>query len=223
MEWKLLPLWSPHLNHRDRKVVKCKSLAHHRLSGMGITCMGDVLTQDAGEFIPWSDQLPGGGDRRGERAYLALLSNLPTVHDIDNDPRLHRIFFAETGDTVDSLVWQFDVPPEAILANWRGICEKFSPKKTFRLWNGNLLAHQDREPNPASMAHRILIRFQSGSENKCSWFGPWCPETVFMEQYGWLDDSPLLNTSTAQLRKMQSTRRLGRHSALPSGNCILTV
>lgn len=88
IEWRLLPLWCPHVNHRDSKLVKCKSLAQHRLRGMGIMYMGDILTQ-AGEFIPWSDLLPGGGDWRGERAYLALISNLHRVLVINDGPGLH--------------------------------------------------------------------------------------------------------------------------------------
>lgn len=111
------------------------------------------------------------------------------------------------------------------MVNWLGICENFSPKKTYRLRNGNIFAARDRVPDPTLLAQRVLLRFQSGKANSCSWFGPWSPGTFFMEQYGWVDGSPLLHTSTAQLRKMQATRRLGRHAALVKWelhlNCLI--
>lgn len=45
-------------------------------------------------------------------------------------------------------------------------------------------------------------------------YGLWTSETAFLEQYLWQDESSLLHTSTAQLRNMQASHQLVRHSAL---------
>lgn len=80
-------------------------------------------------------------------------------------------------------------------------------------------------PDPDSLVQRVLFCSQPGKENRYSWFGLWSPETAFIEQYGWADDSPLLDSSTAQLRKMMASRRLVRHSALSKWevrlNCLV--
>lgn len=45
LEWRLLPLWIPHLNHRDPKLVKCTTKAQHMIQAKGLNHMGDILTQ----------------------------------------------------------------------------------------------------------------------------------------------------------------------------------
>lgn len=63
---------------------------------MGLTCMGGVLSPD-GEVLPWMALHPGGSDRMGEKAYLALLSNLLIVPTIVTAPVPHQIYFEEVG------------------------------------------------------------------------------------------------------------------------------
>lgn len=71
LEWRLLPLWRPHLNHRNPKLVRCTSKAQHRIREMGLVHMGDILTQDE-MFRTWADLHPGGGEIGWEKGRTFL-------------------------------------------------------------------------------------------------------------------------------------------------------
>lgn len=69
-------------------------------------------------------------------------------------------------------------------------------------------------PSPLSRPHRVLLRLPWGKgENGCS-FGPWTSARAFLVQYAWKDGTPILHTSTAQLRNLQTQERFVPHLAL---------
>lgn len=96
----------------------------------------------------------------------------------------------------------------------RQIMELFRRVRTFRLKGGVLSKSRDVVPALYASAHRVLLRLRAGNVSKASWFERWSPDSALLEQYRWSDKSSLINTSTAQLRKMQESQRHVRHSAL---------
>lgn len=97
-EWKLLPLWLPHLNHTNQALVKCTTRAQHWLRSHGITTMGDVVSP-TGQFLNWADIHPGPSNASREGAFHILLHNLQVIPTLDTTPNLHPIFF----EAVDAL------------------------------------------------------------------------------------------------------------------------
>lgn len=61
---------------------------------MGINSIGDVLAHHE-TFKPWIGVHPGGGDRLGEWAYQALISNLHGFPIINSTAGLHSVFLEE--------------------------------------------------------------------------------------------------------------------------------
>lgn len=118
------------------------------------------------------------------------------------------------GPELSHVVWEFLVPPEETSSDWPSICRNFRPARTFKRRGEILTVSQDVNPSPEWGAHKVQIRFPSGKAGKIRWFGRWDLDSVFMEQYGWKDNLMLLQTSTGQLRKMQTASRFRRHIAL---------
>lgn len=180
---------------------------------MGIVHMGDILTQE-GNFRTWADLLPDGGDRLGERAFLSLLSNLHQGPLMSEAQGLTQMHFESVGPNLDHVIWEFLVPPAETTSNWTRICSLFSPVRAFNRRGGTLSISRVVLPFTGLEADRVLIRFQAGKAGRFTWFGKWNGDSAWMEQFGWKDETPLLHTSTGQLRKMQSARRFVRHKAL---------
>lgn len=201
------------MNHLVRRVVKCKSRAQHRLREMGLCSMGDVLSP-AGHFLPWTDVYAGGGDRMGEKAYNSLISNLVAAPIIEANPGPHHIFFLESNPLRCSHVWQFDVSPQDVAADWHQIVGTYTPSKTFRVLEGVLRSDKMVLPAINSRAHKVLLRLPTGRDCQNSLFGPWNSDSMCMEQYLWPDDRTLPQKSTAQLRMVQAAHRCSTHSAI---------
>lgn len=62
--------------------------------------------------------------------------------------------------------------------------------------------------------HIVLLRIPWGKTGDGATFGPWTSERALLNQYIWLDGTPILNTSTAQLRHLQAQQRQVPHLAL---------
>lgn len=77
-EWKLLPLWSPHLAHTNPKLVRCKSLAQHRLREGGLVQIGDITAND-GSFLTWIEVPHNNEDSAARKAFDRLVNNLRAV------------------------------------------------------------------------------------------------------------------------------------------------
>lgn len=69
-------------------------------------------------------------------------------------------------------------------------------------------------PTPGINLHRTLLRLAWRKGNIGQSLGPVNPESAFLLQYGWCDGTPLLHTSTAQLRHLQALQRHFSHQAL---------
>lgn len=82
-------------------------------------------------------------------------------------------------------------------------------------------------PTRETLADRVLIRLPSRRGGQGSLFGPRNAESIFLDQHIWIDGSPLLHTSTSQLRLMQTSHCRSRHSALTKWelqlNCNIPV
>lgn len=183
---------------------------------MGLVRMGDMLSPK-GFFWTWAELLPGGGDRLGEKAYLSLLSNLHLGPLIDDVQGRHLLHFQTVDPDLSFVIWEYLVPPAETSSDWPRICRNFCPVRTFTHKDCLLTISRDVIPSPKSEAYMVLVRMPSGRAGRFSWFGRWNVDSLFVEQFGWKDESALLHTSTGQLRKMQTAHRFIRHKALLSG------
>lgn len=128
---------------------------------------------------------------------------------VDNEQGMHPIHFE-----ADNVIWEFMVPPAETASDWRRISGNFCPVRTFKRKGGEVSVSQAVTPSSNLNADRVMIRSPKGHDGKFSWFGWWNLDSVFIEQYCWKDEATLLQTSTGQLRKMQSAHKFTRHKAL---------
>lgn len=68
-------------------------------------------------------------------------------------------------------------------------------------------------PPAATPLHRVILRTPEGKQRRDRHFGAWSLNN-FLLQYQWSDGTPLLSTSTSQLRQIQARQRFKPHSAL---------
>lgn len=77
-EWGDLPLWRPHLNHVDGKLVRCTTIAQQSLRRAGLHFMADILTP-GNVPIQWEGARRRGAPMNCERAFNALIQNLKVI------------------------------------------------------------------------------------------------------------------------------------------------
>lgn len=59
----------------------------------------------------------------------------------------------------------------------------------------------------------MLVRSPVEKPHHRMHYGTWVPERAYLSQYHWKDTTPLLNTSTAELRALKATQRQAIHKA----------
>lgn len=221
-EWRLLPLWSPHHNHINQAKVCCSSQAQHRIRLGGIRLMGVILSP-TGQFLTWAELHPGNVNRGGERAYENLTANLHQNPILDNSESTddHQIFFESSIDSEPGCIWQFAVPGTHITSRWEDIRGRYPPVKMMFAAGETIKVIRGTLPSQTSMAHRVLIRLPTERDHAACHFGLWNSERNLLTQYMWSDGTPLLNSSTGQIHRIQAQRRHTTHSALDRWSVML--
>lgn len=96
---------------------------------------------------------------------------------------------------------------------WRSISTQFCCARVCDVQAGFLSVRSCVSQAPQTLARRILLRSPAGKSNVQIHFRPWDQERAFLSQYHWADSTPLLNSSTTQLRALQVRHRRGNHAA----------
>lgn len=209
--WGSLPLWRPHVHHINASLVKCSSLAQRQLREAGLETMADI-TDGSGQLLRWA-QISNRGNLNSscEAAFSKLQRN---VRQFAPEGSLSLTpLFLESYEDNPHRIWQYMLPEADFSVHWRPLPNSPPPKHTFRL-SGNCLSILPTGPPPQNLRLRpVLIRDPVGSGQTRSRFKLWQGNALFT-QYRWKDDTPLLNTSTAQLRHLQCLQRNHPHQVL---------
>lgn len=211
-EWRELPLWRPHVHHISESRVKCTTQAQQRLYQAGILTNGDISTEE-GHFKLWEDLPVDIEDTAGRRAYEALVANIRPPAPFDPQPGPHRVYYGEEMSAIQGKIWLFDVQQHSVSSSWPNTREAALPISTFQSSRGNIKKIARDCPQQSALLHRVLVRHSQRKGNKRSHFGLWSTERNVLLQSKWSDGSPLLDTTTAQLRTLQGLQRLKPHTA----------
>lgn len=166
-----------------------------------------------GALIPWQDSRVFSPNRRHQRAYEALVANLREIPAFNTPTEKQTLYFEDSAHAPTQIVWQFVVPGQAVSSRWTEIHPRFAPTKAFEVKAGMLAPRPGPPPASPRLGHRILVRSNSRQTAPPSFFGSWNADNAYLLQHEWHDGTPLLNTSTAQLRNLQALRRLVPHPA----------
>lgn len=113
-EWGDLPLWRPHINHVDQKLVCCSTIAQRTLCQTGFPFMSDILHPGNG-FIRWEEARRREGPPQCERAFNALVQNLKAIPEIGPPEDKQDLFLA---DNNGDLIWQYRLPANRASVRW---------------------------------------------------------------------------------------------------------
>lgn len=208
-EWRSLPLWRPHFNHQQRGNTKHLSKAQQTMCNLGIVNMGDVL-DIGGQFFSWEQMANRGLPPNCRGAYLALFNSLVQAPALDSSQDLCE-FFVE--DRVQRRAWQFLVTPQQKQTGWLPFLDRNTAKRTFRISGDLLIPAPLSFPGPNTIVQRIIVQAPRGKSQLIN-CGPWNAESAMLGQYKWISGLPLLNSSTATIRRVQNRMAASTHSAL---------
>lgn len=200
-DWGNLPLWRPHMNHVDPKIVRCSTITQRLLKNHGFNFMADVWTAANG-FVTWQEAIVRGAPLRCENAFMALIHNLKAIPEVAHPDSLQDLYLQGADGPDQHLVWLFRLPASQASARWIPFLNRGVPEKTFQLVGSRLMPIANRGPNQQVGLRRIVVRAPSHSNLKIV-VGSWIRETLLCTQYRWQDGTLLLNSSTAQLRILQ--------------------
>lgn len=110
-EWKELPLWRPHVNHRIQSKARCSSQPLRSLRDGGLNRMGDIMRVD-GSICSWAEIAMRGIPAHSHAAYRDLLTNLIQVPVLDNSPGLREFFVESTNLPRQQRVWKYMLTAE---------------------------------------------------------------------------------------------------------------
>lgn len=209
--WRALPLWRPHLNHVNPTTVKCSTVARRTLYDRGFVYMEDVMHPN-GAFITWEEAQRKGAGNGGEAAFRNLLANLKTQPDLVHPEDKMPVFVKGISTAGRPLIWQFTLPAARATEAWLPFLDRNTPERTFRLEGNRLRATNCCIPTAATVLSRVMISSPINGRPK-QLLGPWIDHNP-LTQYKWKDGTILLNSSTSQLRSLQSQRATEPHSAL---------
>jgi hypothetical protein len=101
-EWRLLPIWHPHLHHLSKSKACCRSNPERQLSSRGINTVGDVLDA-AGNIIQWQNGPHLLYPRSCKRAYERILENIGPQIIVAND----NLISVHLEDVGTNRVWEY--------------------------------------------------------------------------------------------------------------------
>lgn len=209
-EWEDLPLWRPHVHHLNESRARCFTLAQKRLQAAGLTSIKDI-SEANGQFKRWEELPVRHGDLAGQRAFNALVANISPPIPAEPQPGPHIVFYGEESSETDGNIWKFDVQQNSVSSSWVRIRASSLPVSTFHCRAGFLRAIPRSCPPQSTSLRRVLIRHSKGKSEKRSHFGFWSEDRKFLMQYTWSDGTPILDTSTSQLRVLQAPQRFRSH------------
>lgn len=211
-EWLDLPLWRPHSHQISETRAHCTSQAQHRLRDVGLLTIGDITEAD-GSFKVWESLPVQQDDQNGHRAFEALVANIRPMAHFEQQVGPHRLYFGEDSSVNDGRVWLYDVPQQSVSSRWPLIRASSLPVSTFRCKAGDIRKITRCCPPEAANLSRILVCNSRRPHGKRNHFGFWSSSRNVLLQYHWSDGSPLLDTSTSQLRALQAQQRYKPHKA----------
>lgn len=193
--------------------MKCSTQAQHQIRALGLRRMSDLLSPN-NVLLPWNASSIHSTNLRHQRAYGALLDNAREMPAFTNESGTQDIYFQDTVENPPQLVWLFKVPGSAVSNRWEEIHTRFAPIKAFEVMTGSLTPRSGNLPAIPGMAHRILVRDPLGKTTSPTFFGRWSEDTSFLLQHEWFDGTPLLSSSTAQLRNLHALHCYAPHQAI---------
>ncbi|CAM6083816.1 unnamed protein product [Calypogeia fissa] len=104
--WLRLPLWTPHLNHVDKHIVKCQSNPQRRIRQAGFDQMLDVHKPN-GAFIAWEEGPNSILPASCQRAYLKLISNLVSEPILNANRRGMELAYFE--EESGARIWEYKI------------------------------------------------------------------------------------------------------------------
>lgn len=153
-EWGDLPLWRPHINHLDEKLVRCNTIAQRSLRLAGFQVMADVF--HLGNVpIQWEEAWRREAPVNCERAFNALILNLKVILKI-GPPDDDQDMFQE--DTLSNCVWQYRFAASRATERWVPFMNREEPVRTFRKVGFILSAIARCSLPPAAHLQRIVVR-----------------------------------------------------------------
>lgn len=153
-------------------------------------------------------------DANGRRAYQALIDNIQGELNFEMVPGPHKVHFAEPSAAVLGRVWLFDVNQQDVTSSWPQVRNANLPVSTYLSVAGAIHKAPRSNPPVGTPLQRILLRVPQGPKHRLWHFGACSPDRQFLIQYKWSDETPLLDTSTGQLRSLQARQRFKPHSAV---------
>lgn len=211
-EWGNLPLWRPHLNHLETKMVRCSTLAQKALRDSGFVCVSDVWTNGPG-FISWHEARGRGGPQGSKAAFHSLIANLKQIPKIEPPDSTHDLFVECYEGPAKNTVWQFQIQARLLSERWLPFRHNTEPERTFKLCGSSLVPIQSYRPAQEVRLRRIIVRSPSHSSRRIR-LGTWQHNQAMSTQYKWTDGTQLVNASTSQLRLLQVQSTAAPHGAL---------
>lgn len=218
-EWENLPLWRPHVNHVDKKKVKCSTIAQRLLHHHGFKFMRDVWSVADG-LHTWQQASQRGAPPACEAAFQALISNLKAAPEIGPPGKLMDVYFENRDGPEPRLAWHFRLQAQHATERRAPFLSVEEPVRTFRRIGKSLTKIANCRPGAHRRLRRILVRTPAHSTTRI-YLGPWRRDRVLTSQYQWTDGTSLHNSSTSQLRLLQVHIQPGGHGALEKWNVQL--
>lgn len=200
------------LNHIDVALVKCSSAAQRALRDNGFTQMSHVL-HSASSMISWEEAERKGAPPQCERAFAALISNLKLTPETEHPDKLQDFFLQGTSGRERNLVWQYRIPARHLSTRRILVMNWGEPERTFRYTGHYLVPTAKCSPARDSSLLRILVRKPKFTGSHLH-LGQWNESNQLFSQYTWSDGTAIINSSTAQLRILQTLEHARLHGAL---------
>lgn len=172
--------------------------------------MADVI-DPTGSFLSWDVTLCHGADPASARAYQRLILNLKRIPELKPPGEKSDIFLEEINGPGPSWVWQYYLPTGQLSTERIPFMDLSNPKRMFRREGPFLRPTRLCCPGPEVLLQRIIVG--SPRSKPLLHFGIWQGDNPLI-QYQWTDGTPLIDTSTSQLRLIQVHETAGPHVAL---------
>lgn len=173
--------------------------------------MADVLDQN-GNFIEWEDMQRRGAAQACETPFSNLIRNLK-ARPVVRPPDLQiPVFMEESWSQGPPRVWQFSLPAGRLTEREISTMPRGTPDHSFRREGPHLIPTKFDPPGQELLLHRIIVGVPPHARNR-TYYGTWLGQNPIV-QYGWHDGTALVDSSTAQLRKLQVKHLARPHNAL---------
>lgn len=174
--------------------------------------MGDVLGID-GTIISWAQLEARGIPSRCQGAFNSMVANLVPLPIIDDSPALQAFYVESVGMAGSKKVWKFMLRPEHCTENWLPFLDRTAPAQTFACIGQSLRKIPLYAPGPEVILRRIVV-YRTCNRSSGWNVGPWTGDNILLTQYTWKGGTPLTDSSTASLRRIQNQHNVREHPAI---------